>query len=104
MPTRGDSNSITNQRTSYSDTQKEHRSRINIFVDDGYSGTNYDRPGFQQMLSEIEGGESGCCCCRKTLSRLGAKFLVDGLCISTSFFPKYGVRYIAINDHFDTIH
>ncbi len=70
-------------------------------MDDGYSGTNYDRPGFQAMLAEIEAGKVAVCC-TKDLSRLGRNSSLTGLYINFTF-PKYGVRYIAINDHFDTI-
>ena len=72
-----------------------------FFVDDGYSGTNYDRPGFQEMLAEIEAGNVAVCI-TKDLSRLGRNSSLTGLYINFTF-PKYGVRYIAINDHFDTI-
>ena len=70
-------------------------------ADDGYSGTNYDRPGFQQMLSEIEAGKV-VVVLTKDLSRLGRNSSLTGLYINFTF-PKYSVRYIAINDHFDTI-
>ena len=70
-------------------------------MDDGYSGTNYDRPGFQAMLAEIEAGKVEACL-TKDLSRLGRNSSLTGLYINFTF-PKYGVRYIAINDHFDTI-
>ena len=81
---------------------KEHRfPNPTFFVDDGYSGTNYDRPGFQAMLAEIEAGNVAVCC-TKDLSRLGRNSSLTGLYINFTF-PKYGVRYIAINDHFDTI-
>ena len=72
-----------------------------FFVDDGYSGTNFDRPGFQAMLAEIEAGRVAVCC-TKDLSRLGRNSSLTGLYINFTF-PKYNVRYIAINDHFDTI-
>ena len=81
---------------------KEHRfPNPTFFVDDGYSGTNYDRPGFQAMLAEIEAGRVAVCC-TKDLSRLGRNSSLTGLYINFTF-PKYNVRYIAINDHFDTI-
>ena len=81
---------------------KEHRfPNPTFFVDDGYSGTNYDRPGFQAMLAEIEAGRVAVCC-TKDLSRLGRNSSLTGLYINYTF-PQYGVRYIAINDHFDTI-
>ena len=69
--------------------------------DDGYSGTNYDRPGFQKMLEAIESGQVAVCL-TKDLSRLGRNSSLTGLYINFTF-PKYGVRYIAINDYFDTI-
>ena len=72
-----------------------------FFVDDGYSGTNYDRaPGFQAMLAEIEAGRVAVCI-TKDLSRLGRNSSLTGLYINFTF-PKYNVRYIAVNDHFDT--
>ena len=81
---------------------KEHRfPNPTFFVDDGYSGINYDRPGFQQMLSEIEAGKV-VVVLTKDLSRLGRNSSLTGLYINFTF-PKYSVRYIAINDHFDTI-
>ncbi len=72
-----------------------------FFVDDGYNGTNYDRPGFQAMLAEIE-AERVAVCITKDLSRLGRNSSLTGLYINFTF-PKYNVRYIAINDHLDTI-
>ena len=97
----GDSNSITNQKDILLRYAKEHRfPNPTFFVDDGYSGTNYDRPGFQQMLSEIEAGKV--VVLTKDLSRLGRNSSLTGLYINFTF-PKYSVRYIAINDHFDTI-
>ena len=81
--------------------KKNHFSNPVFFVDDGYSGTNYDRPGFQSMLVEIEAGRVGIVI-TKDLSRLGRNSALTGL--YTNFtFPQYGVRYIAINDNYDTI-
>ena len=98
----GDSNSITNQKDILLRYAKEHRfPNPTFFVDDGYRGTNYDRPGFQQMLSEIEAGKV-VVVLTKDLSRLGRNSSLTGLYINFTF-PKYSVRYIAINDHFDTI-
>ena len=98
----GESGSIANQKQillSYCKSQ--HFPNPKFFVDDGYSGTNYDRPGFQEMLAEIEAGNVSTCI-TKDLSRLGRNSSLTGLYINFTF-PKYGVRYIAINDHFDTI-
>ena len=81
--------------------KENHFPNPTFFVDDGYSGTNFDRPGFQAMLAEIEAGRVAVCC-TKDLSRLGRNSSLTGLYINFTF-PKYNVRYIAINDHFDTI-
>ena len=98
----GESNSIANQKSILLQYAKEHRFPNPVcFVDDGYSGTNYDRHGFQKMLEEIEAGRVAVCI-TKDLSRLGRNSALTGLYINFTF-PKYGVRYIAINDHFDTI-
>lgn len=97
-----ESNSIQNQKMILLQYAKENRFPNPIFfVDDGYSGTNYDRPGFQAMLAEIEAGRVAVCI-TKDLSRLGRNSSLTGLYINFTF-PKYNVRYIAINDHFDTI-
>lgn len=97
-----ESNSIQNQKAILLQYAKEHRfPNPTFFVDDGFSGTNYDRPGFQKMLAEIEAGRVAVCL-TKDLSRLGRNSSLTGLYINFTF-PKYGVRYIAINDHFDTI-
>lgn len=73
----------------------------NLFVDDGVSGVTYDRPGFQAMLAEIEAGRVAVAIA-KDLSRLGRNSALTGL--YTNFtFPQNGVRFIAINDNYDTI-
>ena len=72
-----------------------------FFVDDGVSGVTYDRPGFQAMLAEIEAGRVAIAI-TKDLSRLGRNSALTGL--YTNFtFPQNGVRFIAINDNYDTI-
>ena len=98
----GESLSIENQKDILLDyAKKNHFSNPVFFVDDGYSGTNYDRPGFQSMLVEIEAGRVGIVI-TKDLSRLGRNSALTGL--YTNFtFPQYGVRYIAINDNYVTI-
>ena len=98
----GESLSIENQKAILLEyAKKNHFPNPVFFVDDGYSGTNYDRPGFQAMLAEIEAGRVAVCI-TKDLSRLGRNSSLTGLYINFTF-PKYNVRYIAINDHFDTI-
>ena len=98
----GESFSIGNQKAILLQYAKERRfPNPTFFVDDGYSGINYDRPGFQAMLAEMEAGRVGVCI-TKDLSRLGRNSSLTGLYINFTF-PKYGVRYIAINDNLDTI-
>ena len=97
----GESLSIENQKSILLQYAREqHFTNPVFFVDDGYSGTNFDRPGFQQMLAEMEAGHVKVCI-TKDLSRLGRNSSLVGLYTSMTF-PKYGVRYIAINDNFDS--
>lgn len=97
----GESLSIENQKSILLQYAREHRfPNPTFFVDDGYSGTNYDRPGFQSMLEQIKAGKVAVAL-SKDLSRLGRNSTLTGL--YTNFtFPQNGVRYIAINDNFDT--
>ena len=71
-----------------------------FYVDDGFSGGNFQRPAFQQMISDMENGGIGIIV-TKDLSRLGRNQLHTGLYIEERF-PMFGVRYIAINDNVDT--
>ena len=71
-----------------------------IYIDDGYSGTNFNRPRFQDMITDIKNGLINCVI-TKDLSRLGRNYLDCGLYLEV-FFPEHGVRYIAINDGVDT--
>ena len=98
----GESNSIQHQKDMLLRYAREHHfPNPTFFVDAGVSGVTYDRPGFQAMLAEIEAGRVAVCI-SKDLSRLGRNSALTGL--YTNFtFPQYGVRYIAINDNFDTI-
>ncbi len=97
----GESLSIENQKSILLQYAKEHHFPNPVFfVDDGYSGTNFNRPGFQQLLAEVEAGHVGVCL-TKDLSRLGRNSALTGL--YTNFtFPQNGVRYIAVNDDFDS--
>jgi len=97
----GESLSIENQKAMLLQYCKEHHfPNPSFFVDDGYSGTSYDRPAFQKMLDEIEAGKVGVVL-TKDLSRLGRNSALTGL--YTNFtFPQNGVRYIAVNDNYDT--
>ncbi len=97
----GESLSIENQKAILTQYAKEHCfPNLQFYVDDGYSGTNYDRPGFQSMMDDVQAGNVGVVL-TKDLSRLGRNSALTGL--YTNFtFPENGVRYIAINDNFDT--
>ena len=97
----GESLSIENQKAILTQYAKEHCfPNLQFYVDDGYSGTNYDRPGFQSMMDDVQAGNVGVVL-TKGLSRLGRNSALTGL--YTNFtFPENGVRYIAINDNFDT--
>lgn len=96
------SNSIQNQKAMLLQYARDHRfPHPTFFIDDGYSGVTYDRPGFQKMLDEIEAGHVGTII-TKDLSRLGRNSALTGLYINYTF-PQNDVRYIAINDHFDSI-
>lgn len=96
------SNSIQNQKAMLLQYARDHRfPHPTFFIDDGYSGVTYDRPGFQKMLDEIEAGHVGVVI-TKDLSRLGRNSALTGLYINYTF-PQNDVRYIAINDHFDSI-
>lgn len=96
------SNSIQNQKAMLLQYARDHRfPHPTFFIDDGYSGVTYDRPGFQKMIDEIEAGHVGTVI-TKDLSRLGRNSALTGLYINYTF-PQNDVRYIAINDHFDSI-
>ena len=97
----GESLSIENQKSILLSYCKEHHFPNPVFfVDDGVSGTTFDRPGFQAMLKEIEGDHVSVVL-SKDLSRMGRNSSLLGL--YTNFtFPQHGVRYIAINDNYDT--
>ena len=97
----GDSNSIQNQKNILQKFAEDHHFPNPCFyVDDGFSGGNFQMPAFQQMISDMENGEIGIIV-TKDLSRLGRNQLHTGLYIEERF-PMFGVRYIAINDNVDT--
>lgn len=72
-----------------------------MYVDDGYSGGNFDRPDFQRMIQDIENKEIDCVI-TKDLSRLGRNYIDCGFYLEI-YFPEHQVRYIAVNDGVDTI-
>ncbi len=96
-----ESNSIQNQKRILEQYAIEHRfPNPQFYVDDGYTGANFNRPDFQRLLSDVENGKVGIII-TKDLSRLGRNQLHTGLYIEERF-PQFGVRYIAINDNVDT--
>ena len=72
-----------------------------IYIDDGYSGTTFDRPDFQRMIGDIQNGKINMVI-TKDLSRLGRNYVMTGQ-YTDFIFPQYGVRYIAVNDSVDTL-
>lgn len=97
----GESVSITNQRillTEY--VQKQGWEIVDSYIDDGWSGTSFERPAFQRMLADIERGRLDVVL-TKDLSRLGRDYIQTGQ-YTEVYFPSKRVRYIAVNDGFDT--
>ena len=97
----GESNSISNQKRIL-ETYAEQNGFSNLrwYTDDGYSGANFQRPGFQAMLADIEAGKVGTVIV-KDMSRLGRNYLQVGM-YTEMIFPQKGVRFIAINDGVDS--
>jgi len=96
-----ESASISTQKKILNDYIVQHGWRlVRFYVDDGYSGTNFNRPDFQQMIADIEAGLIDCVI-TKDLSRLGRNYLDCGLYLEM-FFPEHNVRYISVNDGVDT--
>ena len=100
--TNNESMSISTQKTMLKDYAKRNGFlNCQFYVDDGYSGTNYDRPAFRQLIEDIQDGEVSTLI-TKDLSRLGRNYLETGTYIEV-FFPNHNVRYIAVNDGVDSI-
>lgn len=97
----GDSNSIAHQIEILTRYAKEHGiTNYKIYKDDGYSGTNFKRPGFQEMLADIEAGLVSMVIV-KDMSRFGRNYLEVGLYTEIRF-PELGVRFVAVNDGVDS--
>lgn len=99
----GESGSIQTQRMMLRQYAQEHGIRIvGEYIDDGWSGTNFDRPEFQRMIDDIEEDKLKInCVITKDLSRLGRNYILTGQ-YTEIYFPSKGIRYIAINDNVDT--
>lgn len=99
----GDSNSIQNQRMMLEKYAKDNGfENVKFLYDDGYSGTNFQRPAFREMLALVENGEVGTIIV-KDMSRFGREYLMVGQ-YTELIFPSYGVRFIAMNDGVDSLY
>ena len=100
---KAEGNSISNQKELIRDFLKDKEDIVVVSerVDDGYSGSSFERPGFQQMLEDIRRGAVDCVIV-KDLSRFGREYIDTGRYIER-LFPALGVRFIAVNDHYDSL-
>lgn len=100
---KAESDSIHSQRDLLMDFVSRHRAfRFKReYVDDGYSGTNYDRPAFSRMMEDAQKGVINCIMV-KDLSRLGRNYIETGRYLER-IFPSMGLRLIAVNDNYDTL-
>ncbi len=100
--TKSESNSIGSQRELIKSFLREQPDieLYDIYVDDGFSGSNFDRPEFKRMISDIEAGRVNCVVV-KDLSRFGRDYIESGRYIQ-KVFPALSVRFIALTDHFDS--
>ena len=99
--TESESNSIGNQKKMLSQKAKEiGLTDTKYYVDDGYTGTNFNRPGFQQLIDDIEIGLVSAVMV-KDLSRLGRDYVSVGN-YTDSYFPEHNIRFIAVNDAIDS--
>ena len=99
-----ESESITNQRNfilNYINNSSDSFKLYDEYVDDGYSGTNFERPNFNRLIKDIESGKVNCVI-TKDYSRLGRDYIKSGEYLE-KYFPEHNVRYIAILDNIDTI-
>ena len=99
---KAESNSISNQKNLIKDFLKDKDDIIVVSerVDDGYSGSDFERPVFQMMMDDIRRGTVDCVIV-KDLSRFGREYIDSGKYIER-LFPALGVRFIAVNDHIDS--
>ena len=97
-----ESMSIQNQKALLKDfAEKSGLLDYEYYVDDGYTGRNFNRPAFQRMIADIEAGKVKCVV-TKDLSRLGRNYIEAGSYIEV-FFPRHNVRYIAVTDGVDSV-
>ena len=97
----GESFSIGTQRSMLTDYCESHQYNVyKVYVDDGYSGMNFDRPAFRELLKDIDAGLINMVL-TKDLSRLGRDYIMTGY-YSEIYFQAKGIRYIAVTDNFDS--
>lgn len=97
------SSSINNQKEILSSYVKSKNWILHkTYIDEGYSGTNFNRPGFKNLIKDIKRGKLNVVI-TKDLSRLGREYIKTGELIEY-IFPSYGIRYIAINDNYDSLY
>ena len=97
----GESESVENQKTLLTNYVKEQGyTLVDIYIDDGYTGTNFNRPNFQRLLKDIESGKINMVI-TKDLSRLSRDYIGTGQYIE-KWFPEHNVRYVALTDNIDT--
>ena len=97
-----ESMSISNQKILLKDYAESHgMPDYEFYIDDGYTGRNFNRPAFQQMIRDIEANKINCVI-TKDLSRLGRNYIEAGSYIEV-FFPQHKVRYIAVTDGVDSL-
>ena len=100
---KGDSDSIINQKSILTKYAKDNGfENIEVFVDDGYSGVSFNRPDFQRLLELMEQGRVSTLI-TKDLSRLGRNYIEVGN-YTEILFPRWNVRYIAVNDNYDSLY
>lgn len=99
---KAESNSITSQKEIIRDYVRQHPEFVIVkeYADDGYSGVNFERPGFKQMMEDIKAKKIDCVIC-KDLSRFARNYIDAGRYLE-KIFPFMGVRFIAINDSYDS--
>ena len=99
--TAGPSQSVTNQQSLLEEFASQHRLPVyDTYIDDGWSGTTFDRPAFRRMLRDIEAKKVDLVI-TKDLSRLGRDYILTGHYMER-YFPEHGVRYISLLDGIDT--
>lgn len=100
----GESNSISSQKAICMEYISRHPDLELVEIydeDDGYSGTNMERPGFQRMLQDMRSGKIDCAI-SKDLSRFSRNYIEAGNYLE-KIFPSLGIRYIAVNDCYDSL-